>query len=60
MNTVVQSPWTLTQPVNMLKYLDYDSEEPLMRVTITRFTCTGSTSIGLSTSHLLGMRTSNL
>ncbi|GJE86552.1 hypothetical protein PsYK624_026320 [Phanerochaete sordida] len=53
-NTVVQNPFPFTQPVNCVKYLDFDSDEPLLKVTITRFTKTGSTSIGLCSSHLVG------
>jgi hypothetical protein len=53
-DTIIQSPWSLTKGVDMVKYLDYDSDEPLMRVTIIRFTRTESTSIGFSTSHLIG------
>ncbi|KAI0685145.1 hypothetical protein BC835DRAFT_547471, partial [Cytidiella melzeri] len=53
-DTVIQSPWTLTKGIDFVKYLDYDCDEPLMRVTITRYTKTGSTSIGLSGTHALG------
>lgn len=53
-NTIVQNPWTLTQGVNIVKYLDYDSDEPLLKATVIRFTKTGSTSVGLSSSHLIG------
>ena len=53
-NAVIQSPWTLSRGVNILKYIDCDSDEPLMRVTIIQFTKTDSTSIGLSASHVIG------
>lgn len=53
-SAVVQDPWTLTEGVRIWKYLDYDSEEPLLKVTIVRFKKTGSTSIGLSSSHMIG------
>lgn len=53
-DTVIQSPWTLTRGVDIVKFIDYDSDEPIMRVTIIRFTKTGSTSVGLSWSHLSG------
>lgn len=54
LNTVIQSPWILTRGVDITKYIDYDSDEPVLRVTIVQFTKTGSTSIGLSASHMIG------
>lgn len=56
-NTIIQRPWTLTKGIQFVRYLDFDSDEPLMRVTITRFTTTGATSIGLSASHVAGKNT---
>ncbi|KAI0090100.1 hypothetical protein BDY19DRAFT_888071 [Irpex rosettiformis] len=53
-DSIVQSPWTLTNGVNIVKYLDYGLTEPVMNVTIIRFTKTGSTSIGLSAMHFMG------
>lgn len=53
-NAVVQSPFTLTHGVDYSKYTEDDATEPFMRATITRFTKTGSTSIGFCTSHLIG------
>lgn len=53
-NCVIQNPWTLTQGVKTVNLWDYNSDEPLLRVTIIRFTRLGSTSIGLSGSHAVG------
>lgn len=53
-NTIIQSPWTLTEGVKIVNYLDHESDEPLLKVTITRFTKTGSTAVGLCSSHLIG------
>ncbi|GJE85414.1 hypothetical protein PsYK624_014930 [Phanerochaete sordida] len=53
-NTVIQRPFTLAKPVNVMKYLEHGNDEPLLRMTITRFTKTGSTCVGLCASHLIG------
>lgn len=53
-DSVVQHPWTLTEAVDIVKYLDHGLTEPVMKVTIIRFTKTGSTSIGLSAMHFMG------
>ncbi|GJE85404.1 hypothetical protein PsYK624_014830 [Phanerochaete sordida] len=53
-NTIIQNPFTFTQPVKYMKYLDFNNDEPLLKATIIRFRKTGSTSIGLSSSHLIG------
>ncbi|KIP05936.1 hypothetical protein PHLGIDRAFT_19573 [Phlebiopsis gigantea 11061_1 CR5-6] len=53
-NTVVQSPFTLTRGVDLSRHMENDAAEPFMRVTITKFTKTGCTSIGFCTSHLIG------
>ena len=53
-NCVIQHPWTLSQAVRLPRVWDYDSDEPLLRVTLVRFTKLGSTSIGLSATHVCG------
>ncbi|GJE85405.1 transferase family-like protein [Phanerochaete sordida] len=54
-NAVIQSPkFPYTKPISVVKYLDFDNDEPLLRATIVRFTKTGSTSIGLCSAHIIG------
>ncbi|KAJ3551692.1 hypothetical protein NM688_g4560 [Phlebia brevispora] len=53
-NCIIQSPWTLSQPINVRKQWDHGSDDPLLRVTITQFTKLESTAIGLSASHVVG------
>ena len=53
-NCVIQKSWTLSDPIRIPKQWDYDSDEPLLRVTIKRFNKVGATSIGISGAHVLG------
>ena len=50
-----QSTLHLMEPLNLAGVIDTDgeSDEPLFRLTITRFTDSNSTSIGMCMSHLL-------
>jgi hypothetical protein len=53
-NTVIQAPFHLTHKVEYAKLYSGHSDEPLLRITVTRFQRTGETSIGFSTSHAVG------
>ncbi|KAI0765761.1 hypothetical protein BC629DRAFT_908570 [Irpex lacteus] len=53
-DSIVQAPWTLTNGVDIVRYLDHGPTEPVMKITITRFTKTGSTCVGLSAMHFMG------
>ncbi len=57
-DSIVQAPWTLTNGVDIVRYLDHGLTEPVMKVTITRFTKTWSTCVGLSAMHFMGIRIS--
>ena len=51
----VQTTLPLVEPLNTpgIVNTERESDEPLLRITITRFTKLNSTSIGLSNSHVL-------
>ena len=53
-DTIIQAPFMLSKKLAVHKYWQPDSQEPLLRVTLTRFVKTGDTSIGFSASHAVG------
>ena len=52
---IIQAPWKLTNGVQISKFLDHGLTEPVMKVTVIRFAKSGSTSVGLSAMHFMGI-----
>jgi hypothetical protein len=55
LDAIVQAPFLLAHKINVPALYKPSSDEPLLRITITRFTATGETSVGFSASHAVGM-----
>lgn len=53
-DAIIQTPFMLAKRITPKKYWETNSQEPLLRVTLTHFIKTGNTSIGLSASHAVG------